>query len=132
MSKHFAGLTGIAYGDTATGAWTSLTGKISADSTIEPTNIETETTNGVIYGGSQIAGNVRMLSYADYNALQLFMLSDTEKFWRFTYQDGRTKITSSMFNIMVRPEGGVNARDGVVAYVINFSRVSNAPILTGT
>jgi hypothetical protein len=123
MAKKYAGMIRAAYGDTSSGSFTTIVGKLSAESAVTFPDTTTETTDGVIYGGGSIAADVFVLNMADYSALKTLAKADTEKFWRFTFKDGATFTTTEAINLSrVERMGGVNARDGVRGYSFHMER----------
>lgn len=120
MSKNKAGLTEVAYADTIGGAYTAITGKIAADSTIEAPNTTSETTVGLLFGGGQATGELRFLDMANLSAVQAFMTGDAEKFWRFTFADGTILYTQEAIIPFTRREMLPNARDGVMGWFLDL------------
>lgn len=118
MSKSIAGLKRFGYSDTKVGAITWITGKIDPESTFNPETTQTETTDGVISGGSSVTPEIRVLSRADFDTLEGFSDADTEKFWHAEYFDGREYVSRIPFNIMVSDPMNTNMRDGVTPIVI--------------
>lgn len=129
MANNFAGLRRVGYSDTKGGTPTWITGKVSAESSIDPENTTSESTDGILYGGGQISGEIMFFDHADYSTLEGFMTSNEEKFWHFEYKDGRTLVTDEAINPFVRRGGGVNARDGLVAFVMSFEKYASSPII---
>lgn len=128
MSKNYAGLKRIGFSATAAGAVTWYTGKVGAESTINPENTQTETTDGVVYGGSSVTPTVVLTSSTSYDALVTKMRADTEEFINLEYFDGRTVVTDIPTNIMVRELLNPNARDGVSPIEITFVKFHTAPV----
>lgn len=120
MSKSYAGLNRIGYSDTINSTVTWLVGRPSPDSSFNPEATEVETTTGVIYGGSSINAEIRLLSRADYDTLEQFAQEDTEKYWHIEFVDGREYVTRVPINIMVEEDLNVNARDGVSTITMKF------------
>jgi hypothetical protein len=130
MAKRYSGLRRFGYSTTSGGTVTWVTGKVAADSTVTPDNIPTETTVGQVYGGSNIEGEVTVLDMADYTALETFMKADTERYWHFEFTDSSTPyVTNIPFNIMVRRNLNLNARDGVTGYTVSFQHNDHEPIV---
>ena len=130
MSKNFSGLVEVGHSDDGeTASQVKVSGKVTADSTIEPDNTRSEHTTGSLYGGSSLTGDIGFLSHADFETLKGFMTDDTEKYWHFHFQDGREVITNIPFNIYVKKTGGANARDGLSAFRMEFEHYSHQPII---
>lgn len=129
MGKNFSGLTKVAHADTAGGAQTDVPGKVSVDSTIEADNIKTETPFGSAYGGSLVRSEIMFLDDSGFDTIEGFMTADTEKFWFFHFKDGRVLRTAEAVNPFARLGAGVNARDGLVAWIMDFEQHSNIPML---
>lgn len=129
MAKDYAGLKRVGFSATLAGAVTWLTGKIGAESTLNPENTQTDSTDGVVYGGSSANPTIVLLDSADYASLVTKMRADTEEFWNFEFTDGRTKVTAVATNVMVRELLNANARDGVSPIEITFLKYHISPML---
>lgn len=129
MAKKYAGLVGLSYADTVGGGYTAVTGPFGDDSTIELPNTQTQTTDGSVYGGSSITGNIRVLDDATYATLAGFMTADTAKFWRFTFEDGTVLTTVKAFNIFVERQMTPDARTGVRGYLVTFEDYTYRPLI---
>ena len=132
MAKRISGLKRVGYSDTVTGAITYITGKISTESSITFDNTRTETTDGVIYGGGSIVGDVFFLDYESFSGVNVFGKIDTEKFWTFEQKDGGTYVTSEAVNVDVQPQAGINARDGVVSWSMHIERYTHSDAVSIT
>jgi len=129
----FSGLQEVAYSDTLGGARTSITGKVEADGTIEPDNTKNEAADGSqVYGGSLVNVELGFMDMADFDTIEGFMTANTEKFWHFIFKDGHELSTQEAINPFVHLTGGVNARDGVAAWMMDFERYSHIPVLGRT
>lgn len=124
MSRSLGGLKRVGYSDTKTGTITWLTGKPTPDSDPAPEGITTETTDGNIFGGSQIAPTLSLLDRADFDTLEGFVENGTEKFWHLEYFDGRTYVTRVAMEMsgIVDPMG-TNARDGVTPITLTGNKL---------
>lgn len=129
MAKQLSGLTKVEYADTVGGAVTEITGKISAESTVEVPNTTTETTQGVQFGGGQISAEILFMDFADYATLEGFMTADTEKSFKLTFADGTVLETQDLVQPIVERQVGVNARDGVVAWALMLEFYSDGVML---
>jgi hypothetical protein len=127
--KKFAGLEKVSYSDTISGAETDIIGKVSVDSTIEPDNTKTETPHGSAYGGSMVTAEIYFLDDADYDTIEGFMTADTEKFWHFHFKDGTEYRTTVAINPFARRSPGVNARDGLVSWIMDFEHYGAIPLI---
>lgn len=128
MSKNYSGAKRIGHSATAAGAVTWLTGKLGAESTINPENTQSETTDGAIFGGSSATPTVTLLNSTNYDALVTKMRADTEEYWNVEYLDGRVVVTEIPTNIFVREMLNPNARDGVSPIEITFVKFHIAPV----
>lgn len=128
MSKQIAGLKRVGYSTTSGGTITYLTGKIASDSNINPEVTTTETTSGVISGGSSVTPSIMLLDRTDFDTLESFSDNDTERFWHLEFFDGREYVSRIPFNIQVKDMLNTNMRDGVAPIEITaeqFHIVSN-------
>lgn len=133
MSKYYGGLKQVAYSDTLGGARTNIDAKVSVDSTIEPGNTKNDVADGgQIFGGGVATAEILFLKHTDYDTIKGFMTNDTEKFWHFIFKDGHELSTQEAINPFARLGGGVNARDGVVAWIMDFERYSHIPVIEDT
>lgn len=133
MPNYYGGLAQVAHSDTLGGARTALTGKISVESSINPDNVKTDTADGgQLYAGSSVAPEIFFLNMADYQTVKGFMINNTEKFWHFIFKDGHELSTQEAVNPFVKPGDGVNVRDGIVAWIMDFERFSHEPVVEPT
>ena len=128
MAKRYSGLIEVARSADGSTSWVVIPGKISADSSIDPDNTTTNSTTGIVYGGSSIVAAILFLDFEGYADTLALMPGDGDWFWRFTYDDGQVIITSRAVNAMVKRQGGVNARDGVVAWELRLERYASEVI----
>jgi hypothetical protein len=123
MAKKYAGIIRASYGDTPSGSFTTVTGKLSSESAVAFEDTTTETTDGLLYGGGSVVADIFVLDMADYSALKTLARADTEKYWRFTFKDGAVFQTSEAINLArCQRMGGVNARDGVRGFSFHMER----------
>lgn len=132
MSKKFGGLRKVSRSETKEGAKTDINGKIGSGTTLEPENIGSETGTGRVYGGSQLNGEVHVLSHQDYPTLETDMINDAEHYYHFHYKDGRILTTSEPINIFVRIGTQVDAREGVAPMIFDFESLAHKPMLEDT
>lgn len=125
----YGGLKRVGYHDTKAGAVTWITGKVSTESSIEPDNTKTETTDGSVFGGGMASCEIYFLDETDYDTIEGFMTANTEKFWTFEFKDGHKFVTEEAINPFVRHSPGINARDGAVAWIMDFEHFSHIPLL---
>lgn len=135
MSKSIAGLKRIGYSDTSGGTITWVTGKVTADSELNPEVTTTETTSGVVSGGSSVTPSIMVLDRTNFDTLEGFSDNDVEKFWHLEFFDGREYVSRIPFNIQVTDMLLTNMRDGVSSFQIaaeQFHIVSNVFELKAT
>ena len=132
MSKNYSGALRIGYSDTISSTITWLSGKIGAESAINPDNTPTDDTTGTVYGGSSANPEVVLLDSSDYDALDTLMQADTEKFWHVEYIDGRVMRTHIAVNPMVNDPLNMNARDGVSPITLSWTKFAIRPIFEET
>lgn len=128
MSKSIAGLKRMGYSDTSGGTITWITGKITPDSELNPEVTTTETTSGVLSGGSSVTPSIMVQDRTDFDILEGFSDNDTEKYWHLEFYDGREYVSRIPFNIQVTDMLSTNMRDGVSSFQISaeqFHIVSN-------
>ena len=129
MGLNKAGLEKVAHADTPGGAQTDIAGKISTESSVTPANTKTEHTLGSVFGGGSLAAEIYFLDDAGFSATEALMTANTEKYWFFHYKDGRVLRTADPVNPFARPGTGENARDGAVAWILDFEQFSDVPMI---
>ena len=118
MAKKYSGVTGLSYSTDGT-TFTAITGKLTADSTLTPTTITTDTTQSRLFGGESFEFNFGVLDDTNYAALYTAMRADTEYFWRFTFTDAATETTAVKFPFQVVKVRSADKRTGLNSYRIS-------------
>lgn len=129
MGKEFSGMTKASYGDSVGGSMTDFSGKISSDSTVEAPNTVNETTQGQIWGGGQVTGEIMFFDFADYSTVEGWMTGDTEKAFEFSFDDGRTLAVQDLVQPFAERGINPNARDGVATWTLSFERYSSSVLI---
>lgn len=129
MSKKLSGLVKVEKASSIGGAATEIPGKISAESTIETPNTETENTTGTMFGGGQVNADIMFLDFAGFEAEENDMIADTENQYILTFADGTVLRTKVLVQPMVERAIGTNARDGVVAWHLRFEYFHHTTVL---
>lgn len=129
MAKKYSGVTGVAY-STDGSSFTSITGKISADSTITPTTITNDSTQSRVFGGEEMEASIGFYDNAEYSTLYTAMRADTDYFWRFTFVDGATETTSEKHPFQVVKVINPDKRTGLNLYRLNVYFATDNETLT--
>lgn len=129
MAKSYSGITDVAY-STDGSSFTSITGKIAADSTITPTTITNDTTQSRVFGGESLEATIGFYDQADYATLKTAMRADTDYFWRMTFVDGTTQTTSEAHPFQVVKVINPDKRTGLNRFNLSFFFATDDETLT--
>jgi hypothetical protein len=122
MAKQYGGLKTVAY-STNGSSFTTIAGKISSDSAFEPgLIIETETTDSTLHGGTNTTADIGFFDDTAFSTLLTAMESDTEYYFKLTYNDGTIYTSSPAFEFKVKEMVKNNARDGLSMFRLTWNK----------
>lgn len=125
MSKQYAGLVELKRSaNTITaanfGAATPVPGKFTADSALNPTVTQPETTTGVLHGGDSVTPDFGIYDQSAVDALRTLAEDDTEVYWAFKMADGTIYASGVAVNPIVNQVPDFNSRNGLSIARLSF------------
>lgn len=131
MANTLSGITEVHYStDAFVGNDVTITGKVTADSTITIETITSDDTQGVQFGGESFSCDMGFFDFADYATIETAMKANTEYTWRFVFADGTTMTTGDTINPMVTIAPSPDKRQGLNAWRLALTWNSDDTNLT--